>query len=175
MGAIYYVLFSFLIVLVIAFSAWIAFGQKRMDKIVVLGIDIGMVVLCMVVLIFCILLRNKYRFQELDPDYIPESTVTVSGGDISGGDSNPGETDAIEDVVSPGLDASETDSAAGNEDENTTAGSGESAVTGGENESVESSELTVIGSGTETVENGGTTVIGDETENSSDSNSTAAE
>ena len=162
-----------------------------MNKIVVLGIDIGMVVLCMVVLIFCVLLRNKYRFQELDPDYIAESTVTVSGGDVSGGDSYPGEKNIVEDVVISGVDeSSETDSASGNEDVNTNTGTGESAVIGGENgnsesseaaviggenESVESSEITVIGNEAGTVENSGAAVIGGETESSADNNSTAAE
>lgn len=107
MGAIYYVLFALLIVLVIAFAAWVMFGQRHMDKIIVLGVDIGMITLCMVLLILCVVLRNKYSFRELNPDYVSENVMTVSGGDVSGGDALGGD---VPDGDTLGGDASDVNS-----------------------------------------------------------------
>lgn len=150
MGAIYYVLFAFLIVLAIAFVAWVAFGQRRMNKIAVLGIDIGMIVLCMAVLILCIVLRNKHTYMELDPDYVPkESAVTVSGGDnadISSEDAGSDETDGAEESVpESSVEESEAGSAANGEGEGADATASEGAVIGESNEG----EGAVIGGGTE--------------------------
>ena len=153
MGAIYYVLFAFLIVLAITFAAWVAFGQRRMNKIAVLGIDIGMIVLCMAVLILCIVLRNKHTYMELDPDYVPkESAVTVSGednADISSEDAGSDETDGVEESVpESSVEESEAGSAADEE--------GEGAVIGESNEG----EGAVIGGGTEGESNAGTVIDG---------------